>query len=82
MLPYCCTALTESVTYANAHILSRSARTGDDIREIRSILDTSLSNVARDPNLDSILLEQEAKKLDESLGGKNVPHLPTIWVVL
>ena len=47
---------------------SRSARTGEDIREIRSILDTSLSNVARDPNLDSILLEQEAKKLDESLG--------------
>ena len=52
------------------YIFSRSARTGDDIREIRNILDTSLSNVARDPNLDSILLEQEAKKLDESLGGE------------
>lgn len=48
---------------------SRSARTGDDIREIRNILDSSLSNVARDPNLDSILLEQEARKLDESIGG-------------
>lgn len=54
---------------------SRSARTGDDIREIRSILDTSLSNVAREPNLDSILLEQEAKKLDESLGGTGIPGM-------
>jgi len=50
---------------------SRSARTGDDIREIRNILDTSLSNVARDPNLDSILLEQEVRKLDESIIGGN-----------
>lgn len=54
---------------------SRSARTGDDIREIRNILDTSLTNVARDPNLDSILLEQEARKLDESLGGMQARFL-------
>ena len=46
---------------------TKSARAGEDIRDIRSILDTSLSSVGRDPNLDPLLLEHEARKLDESL---------------
>lgn len=48
--------------------ITKSARTGDEIRDLRNILDTSLSNVSRDPNLDPILLEHESRKLDESLG--------------
>lgn len=47
--------------------ISRSVRTGDEIRDIRHILDNSLSNVTRDTSLDPILLEHEAKKLDNSL---------------
>ncbi|GFS25857.1 rootletin, partial [Elysia marginata] len=48
--------------------ISQSARAGEDIRDLRSVLDHSLTNVIRDPNLDPILLDQEAKRLDESLG--------------
>lgn len=47
--------------------ISRSARTGDEIKDIRNILDNSLSNIARDPSLDPILLDQETRKLDDSL---------------
>ena len=47
--------------------ISRSARTGDEIRDIRSMLDTSMTNVTRDQSLDPLLLETETRKLDESL---------------
>ncbi|VDI23434.1 rootletin [Mytilus galloprovincialis] len=47
--------------------ISRSARTGDEIRDIRSILDSSLSNVTRDQSLDPLIMETETRKLDESL---------------
>ena len=47
--------------------ISRSARTGDEIREIRSVLDSSLSNVTRDQSLDPLILETETRKLDDSL---------------
>ena len=47
--------------------ISRSARTGDEIRDIRSMLDSSLSNVTRDQSLDPLLLETETRKLDDSL---------------
>lgn len=48
--------------------ITKSARAGDEIRDIRSVLNTSLTSVIRDPNLDPILLEQESHKLEESLG--------------
>jgi len=48
---------------------SRSARADSEIRDIRNILDTSLSNVAREANLDAILLEHETQKLNDSIGG-------------
>lgn len=47
--------------------IARSVRTGDEIRDIRTILDNSLCNVTRDSGLDPILLEHESRKLDESL---------------
>jgi len=53
--------------------ISRSARAGDEISHIRNILDGSLTNVSRDPNLDAMLLEHEAKKLDDSLDLHTIP---------
>lgn len=47
--------------------ISRSVRTGDEIKDIRNILDGSLSNIIQDPSLDPILLESESKKLDASM---------------
>ena len=47
--------------------ISRSARTGEEISDIRSMLDTSLSNVGRDASLDPHLLEVETRKLDDSI---------------
>lgn len=47
--------------------ISRSARTGDEIKDIRNLLDNSMSNVIRDQSLDPILLETETRKLDDSL---------------
>jgi hypothetical protein len=47
--------------------ISRSARTGEELRDIRCILDSSLSNVTRDQSLDPLLLETETRKLDDSL---------------
>lgn len=47
--------------------ISKSTRTGEEIRDIRSVLDNSLQNVGRDGSLDPILLEHETRKLDESL---------------
>ena len=45
--------------------ISRSAKTGDEIADIRSMLDQSLTRVAFDHDVDPILLEQEKKKLGE-----------------
>jgi rootletin len=55
---------------------TKSARAGEEIRDIRSILDTSLSTVGRDMSLDPMLLEHETRKLDESLdlGGYRPRH--------
>ncbi|KAL5014639.1 hypothetical protein ScPMuIL_008909 [Solemya velum] len=53
--------------------ISHSVRTGDEIRDIRNILDNSLSNVVRDPSLDPILLASETQKLDDSLDVHGVP---------
>lgn len=47
--------------------ISKSARAGDEIRDLRGVLDNSLRNVSRDPQLDSLLLEAETRKLDESM---------------
>ena len=47
--------------------ISRSVRTGDELRDIRNILDSSLGTVARDPSLDPILLDQEARRLDDTV---------------
>ena len=49
--------------------ISRSVKTGDEIADIRSMLDQSLGKVAYDAELDPILLEQETKKLDDDLSG-------------
>ncbi|XP_053390554.1 rootletin-like [Mercenaria mercenaria] len=45
--------------------IQRSARTGDEINDIRSMLDNSLTTVGRDPSLDRQLLEIETRKLDD-----------------
>lgn len=47
--------------------IQRSTRTGEEINDIRSMLDNSLNTVARDPSLDRQLLEIETRKLDDSL---------------
>ena len=47
--------------------ISRSSRNADEIKDIRSALDTSLGTVSRDPSLDPMLLEVEAKKLDDTI---------------
>lgn len=47
--------------------ISRSSRTGDEIRLLRSSLDDSLTAVLRDPTLDPMLLEHQTKKLDDTL---------------
>ena len=57
--------------------ISQSARAGEDIRDLRSVLDHSLTTVIRDPNLDPILLDQESKRLDESLGYSRTGGLST-----
>ena len=49
--------------------IQRSARTGEEISDIRSMLDNSLTTVGRDPSLDRQLLEIETRKLDDSLDG-------------
>lgn len=53
--------------------IQRSARTGDEINDIRSMLDTSLTTVGRDPSLDRQLLEIETRKLDDSLDVQGYP---------
>jgi hypothetical protein len=53
--------------------ISRSTRTGDEIRDIRNILDSSLSNIVQDPTLDPVLLEAERRKLDDSMDLHGVP---------
>ena len=45
--------------------ISRSVKTGEEIADIRSMLDQSLTTVAYDPEIDPILLEQQTKKLGE-----------------
>jgi hypothetical protein len=45
--------------------LAHSARAGDELAEMREALDASLTKVARNPELDPILLEHETKKLDD-----------------
>ena len=58
--------------------ISKSVRTGDEIRDLRNILDSSLNVVSRDPALDPLLLEHESRKLDESLGyGVSFKESPT-----
>lgn len=53
--------------------IQRSARTGEEINDIRSMLDTSLNIVGRDPSLDRQLLEIETRKLDDSLDVHGYP---------
>ena len=50
--------------------ISRSVKTGDEIADIRSMLDQSLTRVAFDPDVDPILLDQEKKKLGELLSNR------------
>ena len=45
--------------------ISRSVKTGEEIADIRSMLDHSLTKVAYDPDIDPLLLEQETKKLGQ-----------------
>lgn len=45
--------------------ITRSTRTGEEIADIRSMLDSSLTNVGRDPSIDQHLLEVETRKLDD-----------------
>ena len=56
--------------------ISRSARAGDEISDLRNVLDSSLSVVARDPSLDPTLLEVETRKLDDSLDVHGYPGKP------
>ena len=56
--------------------ISRSARAGDDINDLRNMLGSSLGNVARDPSLDPLLLDHETKKLGELVDYHN-GQMPT-----
>lgn len=53
--------------------IQRSARAGEEISDIRSMLDSSLTTVGRDPSLDQHLLEIETRKLDDSLDVHGYP---------
>lgn len=58
--------------------IQRSARAGDEISDIRSMLDTSLTTVGRDPSLDQHLLEIETRKLDDTIDVHGYPaRVPT-----
>ncbi|XP_021361091.1 rootletin-like [Mizuhopecten yessoensis] len=57
--------------------ISRSSRTGDEIRDIRNILDGSLSAVTRHPDLDPLLLETETRKLDDSMDFRSTSPYPS-----
>ena len=57
--------------------ISRSARAGEDIKDLRNILDSSLANVARDPDLGPILMDHEIKKLDDSVDYHSRSMAPT-----
>jgi hypothetical protein len=56
--------------------LSRSNRTDNDINDLHTILDGSLSKLARNPDIDPILLEHETRKLDAAVEMKrsSSPH--------
>lgn len=45
----------------------RSSRAGREMQQIRQALGDSLRTVSQDPQLDSLLLEQEARKLDTTM---------------
>ena len=45
--------------------IAHSSRAGNELAEVCDALDASLSKVARNPELDPILLEHESRKLDE-----------------
>ena len=47
--------------------ISKSSHQSGDLADIRSILDTSLTNVSRDPGLDASLLDAETRRLKEDL---------------
>lgn len=45
----------------------RSSRAGREMQQIRQALGDSLRTVSQDPSLDALLLEHEARKLDNNL---------------
>lgn len=47
--------------------ITHSSRAGNEINNLRNAFDSSLGKVIRNPDLDPILLEHEAKKLDNAI---------------
>lgn len=45
----------------------RSSKAGREMQQLRQTLGDSLRTVSQDPSLDALLLEHEARKLDDNL---------------
>lgn len=58
--------LNQEVKRRQLYVL-RSSRAGREMQQIRQALGDSLRTVSQDPQLDSLLLEQEARKLDTTM---------------
>lgn len=67
--------LNQEIRKRQLYVL-RSAKTGDEIRELRSVLDQSLKTVSKDNALDAFLLESEARKLDSAVD-RHLSRSPT-----
>lgn len=51
----------------------KSSRAGREMQQLRQALGDSLRTVSQDPSLDALLLEHEARKLDNNLTSSSLP---------
>ncbi|XP_026278331.2 rootletin isoform X2 [Frankliniella occidentalis] len=67
--------LAQEVKRRQLYVL-RSSRAGREMQHLRQALGDSLRTVSQDPALDALLLEHEARKLDNSLATATSPMPP------
>lgn len=58
--------LNQEIKRRQQYVL-RSTRAGREMQQLRQALGDSLRTVSQDPSLDALLLEHEARKLDNNL---------------
>lgn len=58
--------LNQEIKRRQQYIL-RSSKAGREMQQLRQTLGDSLRTVSQDPSLDALLLEHEARKLDDNL---------------